>query len=157
MRFNDSVFGVVLIVFAILEIAYAQTFPRLFGQDYGPDLFPVLIGVGLIVFGGILVVRGVAQRATVPMVTVGDWAQDRNNVLNVVVLVACIVFYILASEWLGFVPISILILTILLLRLGSGPVLSVSVALITTMLIHSLFAKVLLVPLPWGLLQPIAW
>jgi len=157
MRFNDSVFGVVLIVFAILEIAYAQTFPRLFGQDYGPDLFPVLIGAGLIVFGGLLVIRGVAQRSTVPMVTVGDWAQDRNNVVNVAVLIASIVFYILASEWLGFVPISILILTILLLRLGSGPVLSVSVALITTLLIHSLFAKVLLVPLPWGLLQPFAW
>lgn len=157
MRFNDSVFGVVLIVFATLEIAYTQTFPRLFGQDYGPDLFPVLIGAGLILCGGLLVIKGVAQRSSVPMVTVGDWAQDRNNVINVVVLIACIVFYILASEWLGFVPISILILTILLLRLGSGPLLSVSVALITTVLIHSLFAKVLLVPLPWGLLQPFAW
>lgn len=157
MRFNDSVFGVVLIVFATLEIAYAQTFPRLFGQDYGPDLFPILIGAGLILFGGLLVIRGLKQRSTVPMVTVGDWAQDRNNVINVVVLVACILFYILASEWLGFVPISILILTLLLLRLGTGPVLSVSIALITTVLIHGLFAKVLLVPLPWGLLQPFAW
>lgn len=157
MRFNDSVFGFVLIVFATLVIAYAQTFPRLFGQDYGPDLFPVLIGVGLLLCGGLLVIRGLAQRSTVPMVTVGDWAQDRNNMVNVVVLIACIVFYILASEWLGFVPISILILTLLLLRLGSRPVLSVSIALVTTMLIHSLFAKVLLVPLPWGLLQPFAW
>lgn len=157
MRFNDAIFGIVLVVFAIAEIAYTQTFPRLHGQDYGPDLFPVIIGSGLIICGIILIVKGMARRATEPMVAVGDWAQDRSNVLNVVLLLGSIAFYILFSGWLGFIPTSLLILIMLLVRLGSGWLTSLMVAVATTLIIHTLFAKVLLVPLPWGILLPVAW
>ena len=157
MRFNDSVFGVVLIFFALAEITYTSTFPRLHGQDYGPDLFPTIIGMGLMVFGGVLIARGWAQRATQPLIVVGDWAQDRNNVINVAILLGAIVFYIVFSNWLGFIPTALGIQSVLLIRLGSSLVLSIAVAAISTMLIHTLFAKVLLVPLPWGLLLPVAW
>ena len=157
MRFNDGVFGLILIAFAIAEIAYTQTFPRLHGQDYGPDLFPIMIGAGLMLFGGILVARGWAQRATQPMVVVGDWAHDRGNLVNVFILVGSVVFYILFSTWLGFIPTALLIQTVLLVRLGSSLAASVIIAAISTMVIHSLFAKLLLVPLPWGLLLPVAW
>ena len=157
MRFNDAIFGVVLIVFALAEIAYTQTFPRLHGQNYGPDLFPSIIGAGLIVCGIILIVKGMAQRATVLMVAIGDWAQDRRNVLNVVLLLGAVAFYILFSGWLGFLPASLLLLITLLVRLGSSWITSVIVAFATTLIIHTLFAKVLLVPLPWGILLPVAW
>ena len=146
-----------MIVFAIAEIAYTQTFPRLHGQDYGPDLFPIIIGVGLIVCGIILILKGVAQRATVPMMVVGDWAQDRRNIWNVLLLLGSIAFYILFSGWLGFILTSLVILIALLVRLGSSWATSVMVAVATTLVIHTLFAKVLLVPLPWGILLPIAW
>ena len=157
MRFNDSVFGVVLIAFAIAEIAYSSTFPRLHGQDYGPDLFPTIIGAGLMVFGGILIARGWSQRAIQPMMDIGDWAQDRANVVNVFILLGSIIFYILFSTWLGFIPTALMIQSVLLVRLGSGVALSICVSVISTMLIHTLFAKILLVPLPWGLLLPVAW
>lgn len=157
MRFNDGVFGLILIAFAIAEISYSRTFPSLHGQDYGPDLFPIIIGAGLMLFGGILIARGWAQRATQPMVVVGDWAQDRGNVVNVIVLLGSIVFYIVFSTWLGFIPTALLIQSVLLVRLGSSLVLSITVAAISTMVIHTLFAKLLLVPLPWGLLLPVAW
>lgn len=157
MRFNDGVFGLILIAFAIAEISYSRTFPSLHGQDYGPDLFPIIIGAGLMLFGGILIARGWAQRATQPMVVVGDWAQDRGNVVNVIVLLGSIIFYIVFSTWLGFIPTALLIQSVLLVRLGSSLVLSITVAAISTMVIHTLFAKLLLVPLPWGLLLPVAW
>lgn len=157
MRFNDTVFGLILIAFAIAEISYSRTFPSLHGQDYGPDLFPTIIGAGLMLFGGILIARGWAQRATQPMVVVGDWAQDRGNVVNVIVLLGSIIFYIVFSTWLGFIPTALLIQSVLLVRLGSSLVLSIIVAAISTMVIHTLFAKLLLVPLPWGLLLPVAW
>ncbi len=157
MRFNDSVFGVILIVFAIAEISYAQTFPRLHGQDYGPDLFPVMIGAGFMAVGAILVSRGWAQRATHPLVVVGDWARDTGNVVNVAILLGSIVFYIAFSTWLGFIPTALLIQSVLLVRLGSGVPLSIAGAVVSPKIIHTLFAKILLVPLPWGLLLPVAW
>ncbi|MDU9005179.1 tripartite tricarboxylate transporter TctB family protein [Sedimentitalea todarodis] len=157
MRFNNAIPGTLLILFALAEIAYAATFPRLHGQNYGPDLFPTLIGIGLIVCGTILIFQGIAQRATVPLIQIGDWAQDRDNVLNVVMVLGCIVFYILLSDSLGFIPSSLLILTILLIRFGSSWRTSLIVAIATTFIIHTVFAKVLLVPLPWGILLPVAW
>jgi len=157
MRFNDAVFGVILIVFAIAVSAYTTTFPSLYGQEYGPDLFPLIIASGLALCGVILIMRGLAQRRAVPLVQMGEWASDRGIVLNVALLIGAMIFYILFSEWLGFVITSFLILTILLVRLGSGALVSIAIAVVTTLLIHSVFAKVLLVPLPWGILQPFAW
>ena len=157
MRFNDAVFGIVLIVFAVAEIAYTTTFPRLHGQNYGPDLFPTIIGLGLMVCGILLVWKGFATRATQPMMAVGDWAQDRRNVLNLGLLIASIVFYILLSQWLGFLLTSLFILALLLHRLGTSWIHSLLLSAATTLIIHTLFAQVLLVPLPWGILLPIAW
>jgi len=157
MRFNDAVFGIILIVFALAVIAYTTTFPRLHGQNYGPDLFPIIIATGMIVCGIILILKGIASRNTVPIIQVGDWAQDRGNIFNVALLLGSIVFYILISGSLGFIPTSLLILTALLVRLGSSWRMSLIVAVVTTLIMHTLFAKVLLVPLPWGILLPVAW
>lgn len=157
MRFNDAVFGVLLIVFAIVVAAYTTTFPRLYGQDYGPDLFPRIIAGGLALCGVVLIGRGIAERATIPLVRLGDWADDRRILVDIALLIGAMVFYILFSEALGFVPTSLLILTILLVRLGSGLLASIVIAVVTTLLIHTVFAKLLLVPLTWGLLQPVAW
>ncbi len=157
MRFNDSVFGVILVVFALAEIAYTGTFSGLHGQDFGPDLFPIIIGAGLMLFGGVLIVSGWSQRATQPMLVVGDWAHDTANVVNVVILLGSVVFYILFSTWLGFIPTALVIQSVLLVRLGTGLLASLTIAAISTLVIHTLFAKVLLVPLPWGLLLPVAW
>ena len=157
MRLNNIIPGIFLILFSLAVIAYAQTFPRLHGQDYGPDLFPTLIGVGLFVCGVILIAQGIAVRTTVPLIVIGDWAQDRRNVANVFILLGSMVFYIVASKALGFIPTSLLILTTLLIRLGSAWSTSVIMAIVTTFFIHTVFSKVLLVPLPWGILLPVAW
>ena len=156
MRFNDAVFGVLLIAFAIAEIAYARTFPSLYGQDYGPDLFPSLIGVGFLITGGVLTARGFAARGA-PLVEIGAWAADRRNVVNFALVVLALLFYIAASDWLGFIPTAFLIMLVLLKSFGSGWATAAVIAALSTLVIHTLFARVLLVPLPWGLLQPVAW
>ena len=157
MRFNDAVFGVLLIVFAIAEIAYTRTFPSLHGQAYGPNLFPILIGVGFLITGAILTVQGLMQRAGAPLVQVGAWASDRRNVVNFALVLLALLFYIVASGWLGFIPTSLIIMVVLLKSFGSGLLTAVVIATLTTLGMHALVARVLLVPLPWGLLQPVAW
>ena len=157
MRINDAVFGVILIVFALAAMAYTTTFPRLHGQSYGPDLFPIIICLGLLICGVMLVVQGYRTRATVPMATMGAWARERGTLTTLVALIASIIAYILFADAIGFVPMSIAILTLLMVRLGTSLGISLLIAVITTLVIHTLFAKLLLVPLPWGLLLPIAW
>jgi len=144
MRVNDAITGAVLVVFALAEIAYTSTFPSLHGQSYGPDLFPRLIGLGLFGCGCILIMRGLLAR--------------RSNTQTSFFLLA----YVLLSDWIGFIPLSLVIITTLLYRLGSSLVMAVLIAIATTVVIQILFAKVLLVPLPagWlgtGFLQKLLW
>ena len=61
------------------------------------------------------------------------------------------------ADSLGFVLCSTLMLIALLWSYGVRPVLVVPVALVATLAIHLGFYKLLKVPLPWGVLQPIAW
>lgn len=157
MRLNDAVFGIALLFFAFAVIAYSQTFPATFGQNYGPDLFPVLIGSGLAICGAVLTFRGWAARKAVPWVELGAWAQDRQKLVTFMLIPAALVFYILFSDFLGFLPTALLILFVLLRRFSVAPLNALGIACITTLLIHTVFARFLLVPLPWGLLQPIAW
>lgn len=171
MWLNDAVIGVVLVVFAIAEIAYSTTFPSLHGQAYGPSLFPVLIGCGLMACGMALIVRGLhtrrQQAAATPdgtqpdsadankrlrWVQFGDWANDRARRTNMSLIPGLLIAYILLSDLIGFIPLSIVILTVLLSRLGSSLLVSVAIAVSTTALLQMLFAKILLVPLPAGLL-----
>jgi putative tricarboxylic transport membrane protein len=157
MRINDAVFGVILIVFAIAEIAYTRTFPSLHGQAYGPDLFPIMIGVGFLITGAMLTIQGLAQRAGQALLDVGPWADDRRNVVSFALVLLSLLFYIVASDWLGFIPTSFIIMLVLLKSLGSSLIAGVVIAALATLGIQALFARVLLVPLPWGLLQPVAW
>ena len=157
MRMNDAVTGAILILFAIAVILHAQTFPRLHGQDYGPDLFPTIIASGLILCGALLIGKGWAARREGRLVLLGPWARDRRMRLNVALLVAGVVAYILFANFIGFIPLSFIILAVLTVRLGAGPLAGLATAAAATLVIHTIFAKLLLVPLPWGLLLPIAW
>ncbi len=156
MRLNDAITGAALVVFAVAEIAYARTFPSLHGQSYGPDLFPTLIGLGLIACGLLLIARGLLAYRTEPI-----WIQtntDNSDArVNISILLIALLLYIVFSSVIGFIPMSIIIMTTLLYRLGSTIYISLAVAITATLIIQFIFAKVLLVPLPPGLLQGLVW
>ncbi len=157
MRLNDAIFGVVLLLFAAAMMAYTQTFPAMPGQSYGPALFPLLIGTGLTVCGAALIVRGVRLRQDAALIAFGDWMGSTRHRVNFALIPAALLFYILAADFLGFIPCAVTILAVLCVRLGSGWLASAVTAVLATLVIHGFFSKFLLVPLPWGLLQPVAW
>lgn len=156
MRLNDAISGLVLLIFAIAVIGYSTTFPTLYGQEYGPSLFPILIGSGLAICAVALIVRGLAARRSAPAderawLIWGDWARDPQHRMNMLMIPGLLICYILFSDFIGFFPLSVLLLSILLYRLGSSLLASVLYAVATTFVLQLLFARVLLVPLPPGL------
>ena len=160
MRFNDAIIGGVLVVFALAEIAYTLTFPSLFGQKYGPALFPQLIGFGLIASGLLLIFSGVQQKRADPdsrWVEAGEWLNHSQIKINLLLVILSLLAYILLSDWLGFIFTSMLILTVLLYRLGSSLPMALLIAAATTAALQLMFAKLLLVPLPAGLLQGLVY
>jgi putative tricarboxylic transport membrane protein len=158
VRVNDAVIGAVLVVFALAMIAYTRTFPSMPGQDYGPALFPVLIGIGFLICGLILIASGVRRLQTEPWFTGGAWLRSPHHLIDFFAVVGGLVAYILVADWLGFIPTAFLLLLGWLMLFRSGkPVSSAAIALVATLAVNYAFTQLLLVPLPLGLLQRILY
>jgi putative tricarboxylic transport membrane protein len=157
MKLNDAVFGLLLIVLGAAVLASVQGFPKIPGQPVGPALFPGLIAAGLCVCGVLLVARGWALRRQQPWLAWDDWVRSPRHVLALAVVAGSILFYILASHALGFLPTAALILLAQFLVLGVRPLRAVPIAIVATLLVHFAFYKLLRVPLPWGMLERFAW
>lgn len=156
MRLNDAIFGLLFAALGALVLIGVQGYPKIPGQPVGPALFPGLIGCGLIVTGILLVRRGWRERQR-PWLVSDEWMRSPRHVVAFAVLVAGVVFYIAAADALGFIPVSIVLLTAVLLSLRVKLPRALVVAVLATLVVHFVFYKLLRVPLPWGLLTPYSW
>ena len=76
--------------------------------------------------------------------------------LKVLLPPALLFFYMFAVEHLGFVPTAFVIVFALALALGASLRLAAPLAIVAPIVVHLIFAKLLRVPLPAGLL-PMPW
>ena len=157
MKVNDAVSGLLLVALGATVLLGVQGFPRIPGQPVGPALFPGLIAAALCVCGVLLVMRGWRLRSQQPWLVWDDWVRSPRHVLSLAVLLGSVVFYILAANWLGFLPTAVVILVTLFLVLRVPPGRAVVIAVIAALVVHFAFYKLLRVPLPWGVMQPVAW
>lgn len=156
MRLSDWLAGALLVVIGIAVVLHARTFPAIAGQAVGPGLFPTLIGAGL-VCGGIALAAGARRAPTMPGVEWDTWLRQPRAIRNVLFVGGGLVFYVLAAETLGFFPTGFVLLTVLFAAFGVSRRASVSLGIVTTLGLHAMFYTWLRVPLPWGLLERIAW
>ena len=161
MKLNDAVWGALFALLGAAILWHVQGFPRIPGQNVGPALFPGVLAVAMLVCGAILIASGLKARrgagAAFRWTVAPEWLRSRRHVLAFAVLVASNVFYLLAVDRLGFLLTAFVYLAALMwvLRVRLGLVLPV--ALTMALAIHYAFYKLLRVPLPWGVLQGIAW
>jgi putative tricarboxylic transport membrane protein len=157
MKINDAIFGLVLAILGAMVLFTVQSFPKIPGQQVGPALFPGLIAAGIFICGVVLMVRGWRHRKAAPWVMPGDWVRSPRHVAAFVLLVASVLFYIVAAQKLGFLLTATLILTAMfhVLRVPLGK--SLLIAVIASLVIHFMFYKLLRVPLPWGILVNHSW
>jgi len=160
VKFNDAIWGAALVVFAGLLFVHAQGFPAIPGQSVGPGALPKALAVGLAVCGALMFLGGLRARASGSSshwIELPDWFASRPQAMGFAVLVGVNLLYLLGVDRLGFVIVGWIYLAALMLVLRVRPVLAIGVALVMTLLIHYVFYKLLRVPLPWGVLQSIAW
>jgi putative tricarboxylic transport membrane protein len=157
MKLNDAVFGLLLMLLGGAVLFAIQGYPKIPGQPVGPALFPGLIAAGLCITGVLLVARGIRSRAGQPWLAWDDWVRSPRHIAALAVLLASIVFYILAADLLGFLVVAPLILLALFLVLRVRPWHAVGIAIVATVVVHFAFYKLLRVPLPWGVLKGWAW
>jgi putative tricarboxylic transport membrane protein len=158
VKFNDAVFGVVLLVGAIALFLYARTLPDMPGQDYGPALFPSLLAVGFGLCGLLLVASGWRARAVHPAVELSEWARSGGHIADVGLVIGGVVLVIWLWDELGFVLAATLLGGGLITRFRGGHALSsFALALGAVLVIDWAFRRLLLVPLPLGPLAGFIW
>lgn len=157
MKINDVLSGLLIGSFGAAIYLHARSFPPLPGQNVGPNMFPQLIATGLMICAMILVFRGVKTLGTVGWITLPGWLGQGRIALGFLLIPLVLVFYVAVSESLGFLPTAVILLMTLFLVFKVSPRTAIVVAVLGALCIHTLFYKLLKVPLPWGLLKSVAW
>lgn len=128
------------------SILSSPAFVRVSRPPVGPMVFPwLVIGVAAAIVL-VLIVRGEWRRDA------GAARLDRRQLFRLAWVPGGIVFFILASDLLGFVPASGAMLLVLMLVLGVRPVAAAAITAVIVPAVYQMFAVQLGVPLPWGLL-----
>ncbi|WFF40070.1 tripartite tricarboxylate transporter TctB family protein [Salinicola endophyticus] len=158
---RDFLLGLAFAIGGGVVIAVAQTYPTMPSLQYGPSLFPSLIGGGMLIGGALLAlsqVRVLAARRHAPE-DPGLSRYDYRGLALSLVPCALIVFYILAAETLGAGLCMLLSMWLLMLIRGAKWWLALGVALVVSLIVTLLFSRYLLIPLPEGVLLPqsLAW
>ena len=139
MKLNDGLVGALLLLLAFGVLWGSHGFATVPGQNVGPAVFPNLLALLL---------------ASCAVLLMGRSARHRNAFI---VSVGSMAFYVALSPTLGFIICGTTILLAMFSVLEVPRWRALFLAIVVTLAIHTLFYKGLHVPLPWGVLAPVAW
>jgi putative tricarboxylic transport membrane protein len=156
MRFSDLTTGLIVMATGVAAAGYARTFPPMPGQDIGPSLFPAIVGVALALVGGALVVSGLRRQGG-RWLELDGWARTPRALARVAAVILSSIAYAAVVDLLGFLITGVLLLAVLFAVFGARRTLILPLAIGVTLVIHYSFYTMLGVPLPWGVLEAMAW
>lgn len=157
MKVSDLILGPIIAALAVIILVASSMQPKpVFGGAYGGGFFPTILGAVLLLCGLALTYTGWRKRASVPLLAMGNWVESPRHVANTIAVLGTLLFYILTSGFLGFIISAGLACFALLWQFTRRPVSSLVIALVTVIVAKWLFQDMLLVPLPWGFLEPFA-
>ena len=148
MKLNDSALGLILIVAAIAIRWSATGFSRLPNQAYGSETMPIALSALALGLGVYMVGQGVVARDGLPRARMAEWARAPGAVARVALALTLVAGYVLLAGRLGFVPVSVAILLVLMLATRVRLWVAIPVAAFATLVIQQAFGRLLLVPLP---------
>ena len=97
------------------------------------------------------------QPATAPGLDEASGAVAPANRLAVAVTIVGLFAYWLLVDRIGFLVAASALLVALMSAYRVRLALAVPISLVAALLVHTAFFKLLKVPLPWGVLAPVAW
>lgn len=166
MHLSDRVTGLFLVALGGVAAYGGSRLPPVPGQQIGPEVFPMVVGIGLAICGAMIaagVGRSYEDEAETDLARVaaegedaGEPAASRWRELRALVPPALLIFYVYVVETLGFLPTAAAIVLVSSLALGARLRLAIPLAIVAPLVINLLFLKLLRVPLPSGLL-PLPW
>jgi putative tricarboxylic transport membrane protein len=159
MKINNAVSGIAVGLFGLAVYIQSGSFPTLGQQQIGPEVFPQVIAVGMMVCALLLIIKGIKEKKATgeDWIELPEWAREPRTLFGFLLVLIALAFYILTSEWLGFLITGFIMLMVMFLYFQVKPLVALITAIISVFVIHYLFYTVLKVPLPWGILESFAW
>jgi putative tricarboxylic transport membrane protein len=167
MKLSDRLTGLFILGLGTVAAYAGSRLPPVPGQQVGPNVFPLVVGVGLGLCG-VLIALGVGSRLEeaaeadlaahtdqAPPPPSGPWL-GRFSWLGVLLPPAALVFYALSVETLGFFLTTATMILVASLAFGARLRLALLMMVAGPLVIHLVFYKLLRVPLPPGLV-PVPW
>jgi len=163
MRLHDRVTGLFLVGLGSVAAYGGWLLPPVPGQPVGPNVFPLVIGIGLAICG-LMIAFGIGHTFEEPEelnpnddgTPVAVVPQGRFYGLRALFPPALLLFYVVSVERIGFILTAAVIVFITSTALGARLKLSIPMAIFAPIGIHLIFYKLLRVPLPAGLV-PMPW
>lgn len=165
MHLSDRITGSFVATLGVLATYGGSQLPPVPGQDVGPSAFPMVIGVGLILCGGMIALgigHSFEEDAEADLAAIEGPRQQVQPAdtltykLRALLPPALLLFYVYAADRLGFVPTAAILIFAAALAFGARLRVALPLAAIAPVAIHLIFYKLLRVPLPPGLL-PMPW
>jgi putative tricarboxylic transport membrane protein len=149
---SDRIGGGIFTALGIFIFVLTLQFPSLDAGHPGPSLFPRIMAVLFIFFGGIVLLRGWRSRNGAEEASPAEEIPASRNYFNPLFVLILIGAYMAFSNWLGFLVTSVLLLFLMMIKLRVTFFRSIVIAILVTLFVNLMFAKILRVPLPPGLL-----
>lgn len=134
----------------------SHSMPALAHIDYGPGLFPTIVGTITFGLGIIALVRSVVEIPDAAVIDILDEAPMQANWLLVVIYAAMPVVFVVLAPILGFLLTMPIIIGVPAYVTSRRLVPSFLLALLLTAGLHIVFYELLRVALPWGILTPLS-
>jgi len=158
MKLDDAVFGVLIALFGVAVVTVASNYHSLRHISYGPGFFPTLVGSGLIVCGALMIARRITTDGLrgSRWITPGPWIRSPSLMIGFALIPVSTLVYILVVDRLGFFLSMATLLSFQIAWFTRRPLRAMTVALLVCVAIQEFFQGFMSVPLPWGILQPLA-
>ncbi len=156
MHVSDRLSGAFVVALGFVTIVGGWMQPPMPGQEIGPSVFPIVVGVGLAICGACIAL-GIGHSFEEEEHEIsGAPPRSRFYGLRALLPPLVLLFYVLVVEDLGFLPTAALVIGTVSFALGARARLAIPLALIAPFAVHLVFYKLLRVPLPAGIL-PAPW
>ena len=150
MKKGDIIAGCTFIAVGIFIFTRTITYPSLEKGHPGPGLFPNLLALLFIAFGGTLVWKG--RRPLSQEELEAETVLGPRKFSNALFVIGIVTVYVLIVDYVGFLITSTVLLFLLMKNLRVSFWKSVVASVAMTVFINVLFSKILRVPLPYGIL-----
>ena len=165
MLISDKVSGLALVALGGAAAYGGSLLPPVPGQQVGPNVFPMVVGIGLALCGAMIafgVGSAIEQEAEAELAAHSVKLEPDApsspllNAAKTLLPPTLLLAYVFVGDRLGFVPTAFFIVLAISLAMGARLKLALPLALIAPPVVHLIFLKLLRVPLPAGLL-PMPW